>query len=149
MGLISPRFLYHTASAKLLYVFSPELIISSLMLGTFTAPSTGTTDGISMHRPACPGLFIALKPVAGLGSQAVGMLGKDRNENCRGPASWALAVLDALALRLLYVFSVCAEEEALCNASLQRVFPQGSRELVRPWTCLKMADGYIYIITWC
>lgn len=77
------------------------------------------------------------------------MLGKDHNENYRGPASLALAVLAALALRLLYVFSVYAEEEALCNASLQRVFPQGSRELVRPWIFLKMADGYIYIITWC
>lgn len=120
------------------------------MLGTFTAPSTGTTDdGVTMHRPACPGLFIALKPGAGLGSQAVVMLEKDCTENCRGPASMALAGLAALALRLLYVFSVCAEEEALCNASLQRVFPQGSRELVRPWTSLKMADGYIYIITWC
>lgn len=120
------------------------------MLGTFTAPSTGTTDdGVTVHRPACPGLFIALKPGAVPGSQAVVMLGKDRTENCRGPASMALAGLAALALRLLYVFSVCAEEEALCNASLQRVFPQGSRELVRPWTSLKMADSYIYIITWC
>ena len=56
----------------------------------------------------------------------------------------------ALALRdFLYFFSDCAEEEALGNASSQRVFSQGSRELVRPLIFLKMADGYIYIITWC
>lgn len=55
----------------------------------------------------------------------------------------------ALVLRFAYFFSDCAEQEALCNATLPRVFSQGSRELVRPLIFLKMADGYIYIITWC
>lgn len=40
---------------------------------------------------------------------------------------WHLLSLMLWHSDLLYFFSDCAEEEALCNASLQRVFPQGNR----------------------
>lgn len=41
---------------------------------------------------------------------------------------WHLLSLLHWHLCLLYFFSDCAEEEALCNGSSQRIFPPGSRE---------------------
>lgn len=80
-----------------------------------------------MHRPACPGLLIALKPVAGLSSQAVVMFKTDHNENSRGPASLILAVPAALALRLALLFFLFVQRrKPYVMPVYKECFPKGA-----------------------
>lgn len=127
-------FLYWTASPKLFHVLSPELIISSLMLETTLClwdhhSSNAGTLWITVHSRACPGLFIASKPLLVCpGFQAVWLSGRPAVRTLGDQPHWHLLSLLHRHLNVCFTFFwLCrGGGEALCKVSSQRVSPKGA-----------------------